>query len=267
MTVSAVAVSASAVDVDCTAEITFADANWGTASWDEGYTAVTTPVTGNGTYTVSYERGTTITGAPQVLCVDIDGLATAMNAGKDAEGYSDIEDTDIAAKMAFAKAAGVNVTDVKVYQTLGEEKTELAVDQDKIVFGDIEGNGKIRIEVYNPGGGGVTKDNPPIDASAINFDKLEIEFTLDLADSAADDNNAADEPAEEPAASDEGSSDEEPAAEPADEGNTATEANGDTEAPTTADKNTPDTGVEGVAAVAGLAVIAAGAVIVAKKRK
>lgn len=44
------------------------------------------------------------------------------------------------------------------------------------------------------------------------------------------------------------------------------EGNGDTSAPTT-DKNTPDTGVEGVAAVAGIAVLAAGAIIVAKKRK
>lgn len=36
---------------------------------------------------------------------------------------------------------------------------------------------------------------------------------------------------------------------------------------TTPDKNSPDTGVEGVAVVAGLAIIAAGAVVVAKKRK
>ena len=35
----------------------------------------------------------------------------------------------------------------------------------------------------------------------------------------------------------------------------------------TDDKNSPDTGVEGVAVVAGLAVIAAGAIVVAKKRK
>lgn len=35
----------------------------------------------------------------------------------------------------------------------------------------------------------------------------------------------------------------------------------------TGDKTTPDTGVEGVAVVAGIAVIAAGAIVVAKKRK
>ena len=41
----------------------------------------------------------------------------------------------------------------------------------------------------------------------------------------------------------------------------------DTTAPTTGDKQSPDTGVEGVAAVAGLAVLAGGAMLVSKKRK
>ncbi|MBD5104516.1 MAG: hypothetical protein HDT47_06600 [Ruminococcaceae bacterium] len=45
-------------------------------------------------------------------------------------------------------------------------------------------------------------------------------------------------------------------------------AAGDTSAPAaTTDKNNADTGVEGVAAVAGIAIVAAGAVVVAKKRK
>ena len=43
---------------------------------------------------------------------------------------------------------------------------------------------------------------------------------------------------------------------------------GDTNATTPdKDKNTPDTGIEGVAVVAGLAIVAAGAIVVAKKRK
>ncbi len=51
------------------------------------------------------------------------------------------------------------------------------------------------------------------------------------------------------------------------EGETTTAPdNGNTSTPTE-DKNTPDTGVEGVAVVAGLAIVAAGAVVVAKKRK
>ena len=41
---------------------------------------------------------------------------------------------------------------------------------------------------------------------------------------------------------------------------------GDTSAPTAGDKGAADTGVEGVAVVAGLAILAAGAIAVAKKR-
>ncbi|MBQ8171901.1 MAG: NPXTG-anchored protein [Oscillospiraceae bacterium] len=48
--------------------------------------------------------------------------------------------------------------------------------------------------------------------------------------------------------------------------NAGSDASGDVNAPTT-DKQSPDTGVEGVAAVAGVAVLAAGAVLVSKKRK
>lgn len=44
-------------------------------------------------------------------------------------------------------------------------------------------------------------------------------------------------------------------------------AGGDTQTPTGGDKTNADTGVEGVAVVAGLAIISAGAIIVSKKRK
>ena len=50
-----------------------------------------------------------------------------------------------------------------------------------------------------------------------------------------------------------------------------TAATVDSEAPatttTTTEKGSPDTGVEGIAAVAGVAVVAAGAVVLSKKRK
>ena len=57
-----------------------------------------------------------------------------------------------------------------------------------------------------------------------------------------------------------------PANEPAADDNNTAEPAGDTTAPV-ADKNSPDTGVEGVAVVAGIAVIAAGALVISKKRK
>ena len=46
-----------------------------------------------------------------------------------------------------------------------------------------------------------------------------------------------------------------------------TGANGGTDGKDEGDKNTPNSGIEGVAVVAGLAIVAAGAVVVAKKRK
>ena len=51
-----------------------------------------------------------------------------------------------------------------------------------------------------------------------------------------------------------------------DDGGAASDDNGGTDGAGTDDKTTPDTGVEGVAVVAGLAIVAAGAVVVAKKR-
>ena len=57
---------------------------------------------------------------------------------------------------------------------------------------------------------------------------------------------------------------------PAADDNTAADAaTVDAEAPaaTTTEKGSPDTGVEGIAAVAGVAVVAAGAVVLSKKRK
>ena len=55
---------------------------------------------------------------------------------------------------------------------------------------------------------------------------------------------------------------------PAAEGDTTTAGgNGATDGKDEGDKNTPNSGIEGVAVVAGLAIVAAGAVVVAKKRK
>ena len=98
-----------------------------------------------------------------------------------------------------------------------------------------------------------------IDISSLGeWSKIEVTFEVyGLEDAAA--------PAETEAAADE-------AAAPADTEvvvSAATEAvaAGNTNTGAAADKNNADTGVEGVAAVAGVAIIAAGAIIIAKKRK
>ena len=205
-------------------------------------------VTGDGTYTVTaygmeFEDEDTgeMVPAPAagavVFCVDIVDLALDLYGGKDAEGYADCETG--AEKMAFAKAAGLDITDVSI-QTKSTDGSvvDIPVDQSKLLFGDIEGNNKIRLEIYNEYGD--SKNDPCIDTSAINFDdSISVTFTISGLNGGvpADDNTPADDNAA-PA----------PTA-PSDS------------------KGSPNTGVEGIAAVAGIAVVAGGALVIAKKRK
>lgn len=61
----------------------------------------------------------------------------------------------------------------------GEEKngTYVAVDNSKIVFGDIEGNQKLRIEIFNAYGS--TVNNPPLAVNQINYKKsIKVTFTV-----------------------------------------------------------------------------------------
>lgn len=246
-------------------QIMFADGSWSINSMGdldllEECNNVTADVTADGTYTVSFgevlfQDGDEDYGAAEgatVFCVDIEGLAEARGAGKGAAAYDALDkDAKAADKMQVAKDAGINVTDVKVTITDPDGKTtDIAVDQSKILFGDLEGNGKIRIEIYNEYGD--TKNDPPINKADIT-NAVTVAATFTISGVAGD------------AANDEGDK----AAPADDEGDKAPADNnaaGDTNQPV-ADKNNADTGVEGVAVVAGLAVIAAGAVVVAKKRK
>lgn len=215
--------------------------------------ATTADVTGDGTYTVSisgfeWEDEETAEMVPAtangatVFCVDIDGLANALGCGKDAEGYEGLETS--AEKMALAQATGLTISDVVITATNSDgTSTDIAVDESKLYYGDIEGNGKIRLEIYNAYG--ETSKDAPIDAAGFSFDDaLSVTFTISgtgMGDAAASDDNVADAatvdaeaPADNAAASD--------------------------------GKGSPDTGVEGIAVVAGVAALAAGAVIVSKKR-
>lgn len=244
---AAAVIGASVLTISAGAYDTFlmyADGDWAPQSMTaDAYPDGHCDVTADGTYTVSVagmtvlneETGEDVPALAEgavVFCVDIEGLAAANNAGKDAPGYEDCKTG--ADKMAFAKAAGINITDVSI-KTKSSDGTEkdVAVAQDKIIFGDIEGNGKIRIEIYNEYGD--TKNDPPINTADIAFDDvMSVTFTVSGVGGAA-----------------------------APEATTP-----DTTTPAaTPDKGSPDTGVEGIAVVGGVAVLAAGALFVAKKRK
>lgn len=252
--VSAAVLAASASAYE--AFLMYASSDWSVQCMDAtSENATTADVTGDGTYTVAISGfewededtaemvPATGTGAT-VFCVDIDGLANALGCGKDADGYEGLETA--ADKMAFAQATGLKISDVVITATNSDgTSTDIAVDESKLYYGDIEGNGKIRLEIYNAYGD--TSKDAPIDAAGFSFDdSLSVTFTVSgtgiggaADDAAADDTAAATADAETPA---------------------------DTTTTATDGKGSPDTGVEGVAVVAGVAVLAAGAVIVSKKR-
>ena len=59
-----------------------------------------------------------------------------------------------------------------------EEGTSITFDNSKIVFGDLEDNGNLRIEIYNEYGS--TAPNPPVNTSDFIFDKsISVTFSLD----------------------------------------------------------------------------------------
>lgn len=60
-----------------------------------------------------------------------------------------------------------------------EPQTTLDVDNSKIIYGDIENNGRFRIEIFNLYGAG-TNANPPIDVNKLKFSKnMIVKFTLE----------------------------------------------------------------------------------------
>ena len=258
---SAAVVSAAVLAASASAYDTFlmyASSDWSCSSMELGaYPEGNVDITADGTYTVSVGNfqfedeetaemvPATATGAT-VFCVDIADLATAKDCGKGSEAYEALGSSATAAeKMAVAQAAGIEISDVVITAISSDgTQTDVAVDESKLIWGDIEGNGKIRLEIYNAYGD--TSKDAPIDAAGFTFDdQLTVTFTI----SGVDDEAAA--PVED-----------------ATDATDATDANeaAETPAATSPDKGSPDTGVEGIAVVAGVAVLAAGAVLVSKKR-
>ena len=201
----------------------------------------TAQLNGNGEYTVSVD----------------------LSKGYTADGWDDEDTGDM---LELTSGNGIAVLGVQIYG----EYPELGVDIKSVKFDGTEvalkgasytnnEDGGRRTNIYNEWASfdaaeHATKNADSatptlIDNSSIGeWTKIEVTFEVyGLEDSA-------------PAAND-GEDDNTPAATEAPAagtGNTST---------TTTDKNNADTGVEGVAVVAGLAIVAAGAVVVAKKRK
>ena len=190
------------------AYIVYADNDWypsvldGSGYTDSGIGMVTTWKAGNcnisesGTYivsasdikisTIDEETGDecmqSVNGEGAViLAVDIQDISAVLGLGKGSEGFDRIATSK--GRMDFAKSKGADVTDIKITQVKDGKATDIPVDISKIYFGDIEDNGKFRIEIYSDYGD--TRYDPPIDTEKIDFNEsLSVQFTIVLPEKA-----------------------------------------------------------------------------------
>lgn len=164
---------------DYTATIAFADADWSNQDWATGVS-----VTGDGTYTITTTGGiaeaTPTSEGAVVFCIDLTGVTTDLLA---AHGLTN---DDITADTGAGKAAGFNDAFgiVATVDSIKVDGTEVAVDNSKILVGDLEDKGNLRIEIYNEYGD--TKNNgaaADLDALVFSTD-MEITFTIKGLDTA-----------------------------------------------------------------------------------
>ena len=270
----ALAVSASAMAVCASAEkmedgvlfIGIADNDWKISFWGadndpEGLTSAlqqTVKLDGNGTYTVSMDlsAGFTVDGWVDEDTGDLLELTTGNG----------IAACGIHVNGDYPATMGANILSVKV------DGTEIPVSGAS--FADTESNGR-RMHVYNEWAhfDAASDDHATSDPDAATgtvIDKgdvgewttLEITFEVYGLDDAAPAEAA---PAETEAAPAE--TEAAPAETEAAPAETQAPAAGDVAAATDSSKGSPETGIADVAVIAGLAIVAGGAVLVAKKRK
>ena len=254
--VSAMAFSASAEPVEQGIfVIGFGDADWKASFWgkdgdtiDSSYEK-TAKLEGNGTYTVSLD----------------------LSSGYTAEGWVDEDTGD---DIVLTTGNGIGAMGLQIY---GEYPT-LGVDVKSVKFDGVElpltgtsytndEDGGRRTNLYNAWAGfdAAKEDHIAVDpstatstlvdiSSLTEWSTVEVTFEVyGLEETAAPEaEEEAPEAEEAPAADD--TTAEAPAA-------------GDVAGATDSSKGSPDTGIEDAAVVAGLAIVAAGAVLVTKKRK
>ena len=151
------------------------------------------PIGANGTYTLGLKVSDLATWPNPVakgitcLYVDIVGFAEAIGASvvkKDAQG-NDIPLTDgsEAAAMALARKAGLNITNLSI---LTDGEVFYQYKDSEIMFGDVEGNGNMRIDIFNQwneSGDGVEEGYEAPEGLKNNkllfeaSDKIEVKFT------------------------------------------------------------------------------------------
>ena len=132
------------------AYLCYSDADWYPGVSLESDPLVSTPINGNGTYTLSWDlqEWETAEGI-MVFYIDVIGAGSTLN--------------------------GYGVTDMK----LTIDGKSVPVNVSKLNVGDLEGNGNFRIEIYNNWGS--TKTDCPFDVSVLNsvIENVTVQFTLE----------------------------------------------------------------------------------------
>ena len=210
--------------VSAEAQLTFQSGGYEWTNWG-GDTGVNTTITGDGTYTaeVNHERshiegmGDNATKV-NVMCVDMNGFATTL--GVDSVN----KEITLAEKKQLVLDKGINIKDVTVTVDEGTEyEDSITLDNDKLLFGDIEGNGNFRIEIWNTygnikpdlpeGSEGLAYYDPAVEEFMDNLeasDSIKVTFTIEGigGEQQPTDEPPTDEPTDEPT--------EQPTTEPAD---------------------------------------------------
>lgn len=122
------------------ASLYFTNSGW----WPSG-NGEAVNVTEDGSYTVTFDVGAAAADA-MVFCVDIVGVR---------------------ADYPFCSA---KVTDVRY------DGVSVGFFPENIIYGDLEGNGNLRMEFINEWGYTKSSDTPAIDLTTVNFTKLEVDF-------------------------------------------------------------------------------------------
>ena len=156
---------------------------WNTMKPPSGWTDNPTSVTDSGTYSVAVDKtlaGWDVDGTPvsasgiHVMCIDIKGYAEAIGA-KMAKGSTFAQAREAAIK------AGATITDVAI---IADGETVYEYADDDIAFGDLEGNGNLRIDIFNDysesGDGDASNYDPPQEIKDLAAGLLEASETMEI---------------------------------------------------------------------------------------
>ena len=164
-----------------TGRICFASSDWSYTVMENDATTktgITVSTMENGSYSLTLPApggGTTVIGAT-VFCMDLVGYAKELTGIDATKLKTDAEMAAYNNKVATTVRATVT--------SVVQDGVEMDLNAAKVVVGDTEANGNLRIELYNMYG--PTAEDAAVEPDAVEFvEALTINFTIELADLSA----------------------------------------------------------------------------------